>query len=219
MVNFDPANNTEDYVHRIGSILYYILYFLLTFYYTFIYYTFMYTFILNIIYYKAARAAPEPRSGHPPARPFRAARVRAVRSRRAEKRRGLPLARGNLSPQEAKQQQIHNKHDKLIHNNFHPGGLKDKDLLGSSSRVPARSSRAKRAYPSDPPIFGRGDDTVGNPHRAQISQLELFELILLSKLDEQLPVERFEATVSHSISVVTGPSPPPLSLSPARATR
>ena len=26
--------------------------------------------------------------------------------------------------------------------------------------------------------FGRGDDTVGNPHRAQISQIELFEFKL-----------------------------------------
>ena len=47
----------------------------------------------------------------------------------------------------------------------------------------------------------RGDDTVGNPHRAQIDQFELFELILL--LDKRLPVERFEATVSQS----TVPSP------------
>ena len=52
--------------------------------------------------------------------------------------------------------------------------------------------------------FGRGDDTVGNPHRAQISQFELFELILLLKLDKQFPVEQFEATVSQS----TVPSPP-----------
>ena len=28
-----------------------------------------------------------------------------------------------------------------------------------------------------------GNDTVGNPHRAQISQFELFELILLLKLE------------------------------------
>ena len=53
------------------------------------------------------------------------------------------------------------------------------------------------------PVFGTGDDTVGNPHRAQISQFELFELILLLKLDKRLPVERFEATVSQS----TVPSP------------
>ena len=32
---------------------------------------------------------------------------------------------------------------------------------------------------------GRGDDTVGKPHRAQISQFELFELILVLKLDKQ----------------------------------
>ena len=52
--------------------------------------------------------------------------------------------------------------------------------------------------------FGRWHDTVGHPYRAQISQLELFELILLLKLDKLLPVEQFEATVSQS----TVPSPP-----------
>ena len=56
--------------------------------------------------------------------------------------------------------------------------------------------------------FGRGDDTVGNPHRAQIVQFELSELILLSTLDKQLPVEQFEATVSQS----TVPSPPETSV-------
>ena len=50
----------------------------------------------------------------------------------------------------------------------------------------------------------RGDDVVGNPHRAQISQSELFELTLVSKVSKQFPVERFEATVSQS----TVPSPP-----------
>ena len=52
--------------------------------------------------------------------------------------------------------------------------------------------------------FGRGDDTVGNPHRAQISQFELFELILLLKSDKRFPVERFEAAASQSAV----PSPP-----------
>ena len=52
--------------------------------------------------------------------------------------------------------------------------------------------------------FGRGDATVGNPHRTQISQFELFELILLLKLNKQFPVEQFEASVSQS----TVPSPP-----------
>ena len=52
----------------------------------------------------------------------------------------------------------------------------------------------------------KGDDTVRNPHRAQLSQFELFELILLFKFDKQLPVEQFEATVSQS----TVPSPPPI---------
>ena len=46
--------------------------------------------------------------------------------------------------------------------------------------------------------IGRGDDTVENPHRAQICQFELFELLLLLKLHRQLPVEQFEATVSQS---------------------
>ena len=46
--------------------------------------------------------------------------------------------------------------------------------------------------------LGRGEDTVGDPHRAQISQFELFEPILLSKLVKQLPVERFDTTVFES---------------------
>ena len=50
----------------------------------------------------------------------------------------------------------------------------------------------------------RGDDAVGSPHRAQISQFELFELILLLKSDKRFLVEQCEATVSQS----TAPSPP-----------
>ena len=57
--------------------------------------------------------------------------------------------------------------------------------------------RAKRQYSEG------GDDTVGNPHRAQIYNFDIFELIILLELDEQLPVEQFEATVSQS----TVPSP------------
>ena len=58
-----------------------------------------------------------------------------------------------------------------------------------------------RAGPSA--SLGRGENTVGNPRRARISQFELFELILLLKLNRQLSVERFEARVSRS----TVPSP------------
>ena len=53
-------------------------------------------------------------------------------------------------------------------------------------------------------LFGRGDDTVGNPHRAQISQFELFELLLSLKLDKQFSIEQFEPTASRS----TVSSPP-----------
>ena len=49
-----------------------------------------------------------------------------------------------------------------------------------------------------PVKFGRGDDTVGNPHRAQISQFELFELTLLLKLDTGAPCR---AIRGHRISV------------------
>ena len=52
--------------------------------------------------------------------------------------------------------------------------------------------------------YRKGDDTVGNPHRTRISQFDLFELILLLKLDKRFPGERFEATVSQS----KFPSPP-----------
>ena len=53
-------------------------------------------------------------------------------------------------------------------------------------------------------IIRKGDATVGNPHRAQISEFELFEIILLLEFDKQFPVEQFEATVSQSAV----PSPP-----------
>ena len=49
------------------------------------------------------------------------------------------------------------------------------------------------------PTTGRGDDTIGNPHRVQIDQFELFEFILLLKLEERFPIEQFEATLSQSI--------------------
>ena len=53
---------------------------------------------------------------------------------------------------------------------------------------------------------------VGSPHRAQISQIELFELILLSRLDKQLPVKQIEATASQSTVPITAEAfatPPP----------
>ena len=70
---------------------------------------------------------------------------------------------------------------------------------------PATRARPKRVVTST--SLGRGNDTVGNPHRAQISQLELFELILLLKLDKQFPVEQFEATATRSTVLF-----PPLNL-------
>ena len=65
--------------------------------------------------------------------------------------------------------------------------------------------RGSRFFPA---ILGRVDATVGNPSsssnfsirafRAQTSQFELFELILLLKLDKRFPVEQFEPRVSQS---------------------
>ena len=50
-----------------------------------------------------------------------------------------------------------------------------------------------------------GDDTVGNPRRAQIFQFDFFELILLLTLDTPFSIERLEPTVSQSAA-----SSPPL---------
>ena len=79
---------------------------------------------------------------------------------------------------------------------------------GSRPRTPADLSGGTRAASSSRSLrssrkFGRGDDTLGHPHRAQISQLELLDLILLLTLDKLLPVEQFETAVSQS----TVPSP------------
>ena len=70
----------------------------------------------------------------------------------------------------------------------------------------ARESRPRAPARVFPTRFRRGDDTVGNRHRAQIYEFEFFELILLLKLDKRFPVERFEVAVSQVNSTL----PPPL---------
>ena len=52
-------------------------------------------------------------------------------------------------------------------------------------RLPAEEADAagepgRRGPETARPRLGRGDDAVGNPHRAQISQFELFELKFLN---------------------------------------
>ena len=83
--------------------------------------------------------------------------------------------------------------------------------LGRSFRRPTQSNDAVWVSAT----FGRGGDTVGNPRRGQISQFELFELILLLNLDKHFPVEQFEATVSQS----TVPSTPLTQTGPRNAAR
>ena len=72
------------------------------------------------------------------------------------------------------------------------------------------SKRAARA-PGQAALFdsvGRGDDAVGDPRRAQLSQFEFFELILVLKSEKQFPVEQFEATVIVSVNSTVPPSYP-----------
>ena len=85
--------------------------------------------------------------------------------------------------------------------------------LGAAPRCAAFSVRCATPRPRPPPCgllqtgvgpgprthsSEGGDETLGNPHRAQMSQFELFELILLLKLAKQFPAEQFEATVSQN---------------------
>ena len=69
--------------------------------------------------------------------------------------------------------------------------------------LPLLASPGRGCWGGRAACTGRGDDTVGSPHRAQICQFELFERILLLKLDKRFPVEHFEATAPQS----TVPSP------------
>ena len=62
-------------------------------------------------------------------------------------------------------------------------------------------------YRSAPEGLRRGDDTVGNPHRAQFDKLELFELITLFNLDKHFSIEQFEPTVSQSTASLTQGEP------------
>ena len=68
-----------------------------------------------------------------------------------------------------------------------------------------RSDRSSLSYNLKRTPFGRGDDMVGDPHRAQIYQfLFLSKLILLLEFDRRFPVEQLEAALSQSAV----PSPP-----------
>ena len=51
-------------------------------------------------------------------------------------------------------------------------------MISGSLRRGRRRPRACTLGARQEPFFGGGDDTVGNPHRAQISRFELFEPIL-----------------------------------------
>ena len=73
-----------------------------------------------------------------------------------------------------------------------------------SSRIDSTEKPIWSKNPLALVLFGRADDTVGNPHRAQSNQFELFELIIRLTSDKQLSIEQFEATVSRS----TVSSPP-----------
>ena len=66
---------------------------------------------------------------------------------------------------------------------------------GAQVRAPAGPRAAAHA---ERPGVARGDDTVGKPRRAQISQFELFELFHLLKLDDKCFFKRVEPTVSQS---------------------
>ena len=44
----------------------------------------------------------------------------------------------------------------------------------------------RRSVFSQTPVSGRGDDKVGNPHRAQICQFEFFELIFIDSSNSSL---------------------------------
>ena len=46
------------------------------------------------------------------------------------------------------------------------------------------ANRDSRQLAGARPIPVRGDDTVGNPHRAQICPFDVFKPILLSRLDK-----------------------------------
>ena len=75
-------------------------------------------------------------------------------------------------------------------------GLEQQDTRDPRADVPLW-------LPGSAVTVGRGDDTVGNPHWAQIHKFELFELILASKLDKQFPVEQRQQHLSQQ-------HPPPL---------
>ena len=76
---------------------------------------------------------------------------------------------------------------------------------GLRSEPTPTSSPAKSGREGHCVKFGRGDDTVGHPHRAQIFRFELFELVLLLKLGT-VPCRAIRG--NSIVSQSTVPSPP-----------
>ena len=74
--------------------------------------------------------------------------------------------------------------------------------------------------------IGRGDNTVGSPHRAQIVQFEFLGAYPRIELDDKFPVEQFEATASQFSLQYPPPflhvhtrSPSPLEVEPHSMTQ
>ena len=69
-----------------------------------------------------------------------------------------------------------------LHRSQRAGGIPSKQTRRrkwvTARKAGQRASASLACASAHRPQVGRGDDTVENPHRAQISQFELFELIL-----------------------------------------
>ena len=101
-----------------------------------------------------------------------------------------------------------NNHDNAItDSNDNHYGYHNHTMLNDMSQAEGVAANPIRK------VVGRGYDTVGNPPRAQISQFELFELLLLSKL-RQTALYRAIRASSISINSIL----PPLRWSPCCRT-
>ena len=84
---------------------------------------------------------------------------------------------------------------KLVVTPTSPRYIKNPVITPPSSRALFLFGLGPASISSGGTTLGRGDDTVGNPHRAQMYQ---FELAILLKLDVEFSIERSEPTVSQS---------------------
>ena len=91
-----------------------------------------------------------------------------------------------------------------IHTYIHMHTQSKQTLLASRTPTNKQTPPARRGeHPRGQTILGRGDDAVGNPHRAQFSQFEFVELFALIEFRQTILCRAVRANSISSDSILS----------------